>query len=58
MQRETEKKISRERERKKLKEKEEGEVIYQIFVNLPIEEIKYFEGGHRKKVKQKSQNFC
>ena len=58
MRRETEGKMSRERERKKerkkLKEKEEGEVIFQIFVNLSIEKIKFFDGGHRKKVKQKS----
>ena len=58
MRRETEGKISRERERererKKLKEKEDGDVIFQIFVNLSIEEIKFFDGGHRKKVKQKS----
>ena len=60
MRRETEGKISRERERerekerKKLKEKEEGEVIFQIFVNLSIEKMKFFDGGHRKKVKQKS----
>ena len=44
----------REKERKKLKEKEKGEVIFQIFVNLSIEKIEGFDGGHRKKVKQKS----
>ena len=59
MRRETEGKISRERERKKerkkLKEKEEGEVIFQIFVNLSIEKIKFsmevVERKSNKKVK-------